>query len=148
MVRQYRIERLQGLEILVCEVYDRYCWSASDNEAFERWRSGNDRMENPREVFRHLLEEWLNEEHSPEDTFFGIREPIPSLEWIPSVVIRSAIVNNRPVQLQVDFKSSVVNIVVEDEIHRFFEFLKSPHWRNTIQHQISAYGSLFASIDD
>lgn len=148
MVRQYRIDRVQGLEILVCEVYDRYCWSASDIEAFERWRSANDSVSNSREVFRSLLDEWLDEEHSPEDTFFGLREPIPAFEWIPSLVIRSAIVNNRPAQLQVDFKSSVVGIVVQDEIRRFFEFCKSPHWRTSIQRQISDYGSLFESVDD
>lgn len=148
MVRQYRIERLQGAEVLVCEVYDRYLWTHEQYNAFEAW------LEEHRKEYKHcptyadfstLLNEWCDIEHGEDETFYGLREPIPVLNPYPSVVLRGIVVDNRFVELHMSFLPSVTIGVMEDEFHRFSSFLQSPHWRNTVARQIQDYGSLFTS---
>lgn len=151
MVRQYRIERLQGAEVLVCEVYDRYLWSSRELEAFEKWR-----VDRSREVdtlvlpddFRVLLDEWCDMEHSDSDTFYGLREPIHVINPFPSIVLRGVVVGNRFVEINLSFVPSVTVGFYSDEFYRFSRFITSPHWRNTVSNQLKTYGSLFESVDD
>lgn len=151
MVRQYRIERLQGVEVLVCEVYDRYLWSRFETEAYEKWRLEHghefDKPVVPAD-FKVHLDEWCDMEHGENETFYGLREPIPSINPYPSIVLRGVIVDNRFVEIHLSFVPSVTVGFYEDEFQRFSRFLRSPHWRNTVAYQLQQYGSLFTPDDD
>lgn len=148
MIRQYRIDRFNGVEFLVCEVYNRHTWSKEEVEAYARFRDDAGNVHNSQADFRAVLDDWLLLEHSPEETFYGLREPIPVVEYIPCIVVRGAIVNNRVASLAADFQPSVTPLEVMDIVGKFFEFVRSPHWRNTILHSISDYGTLFGSDND
>lgn len=149
MTRQYRIERYQGVEFLVCEFYNRHTWTKSELDAFSKFSDFyKDRLIASQDDFRVSLDEWLKEDHSPDDTFFGLSEPIPIIEYIPCVVVRGAVVNNKIASVACDFQPSVTPLEVMDCIGKLFEFVRSPHWRNTILHSISDYGTLFGPDND
>lgn len=151
MIRQYRIDRYNGIEFLVCEVYFKHTWTQSEVDAFalyfEDTRKRFD-LEPTRDSFRIDLDEWLDKDHPSGETFYGLSEPIPSIETIPHIVVRGAIVNNRVASLAADYVGSVTSLEVMDTLQKFFDFVKSPHWRNTVLSQISNYGSLFGSDND
>ena len=146
MVRQYRIERIQGMEFLVCEVYDRYFWNQGQYEAWQAFHAeGN---EGGYDDFRVMLKEWCEQEHDEKDTFYGLREPIPSLSPIPCIVLRGLVINSVLRSFQIETSEAVTSIELEDEFHRFVRFTSNPHWRNTVSHNIERYGQLFTSEDD
>lgn len=149
MIRQFRIDRFNGLEFLVCEVYFKHTWTQSESDAFQRFLA-DDSVSGylTRDDFRILLDEWLDKEHSPGDSFFGLSEPIPVIETLPHLVLRGVVVSNRIASLQVDYLDSVTPLVVIDCVSKFYEFVRSPHWRNTIATNISNYGSLFGTEDN
>lgn len=149
MVRQYRIERFNGLEFLVCEVYDRYFWNSSEYAAFEEWRKSlPDFAKANHADFVTELNEWCEQDHGEQDTFFGLVDPIPSLSPIPCMVLRGCIIDRRIRSLQVDFVQSQTNLYVIEEVKSFMHFTDSPHWRNTVAHQFERYGTLFTPQDD
>lgn len=148
MVRQWRIDRFNGIEFLVCEVYFKHTWSKSENDAFELYLNSNPKTKETRSDFRVLLDEWLDKEHEKGETFYGLSEPIPVIETIPHIVVRGAVVNNRVASIAVDYMDSVTPHEVLDSVARMYHFTSSPHWRNTVATQISNYGSLFATEDD
>ena len=149
MIRQWRIDRFNGIEFLVCEVYFKHTWTQSEVDAFQRYLAdGNVSGYQTREDFRVLLDEWLGKEHDKPDTFYGLSEPIPAIETVPHLVIRGAVISNRIASLQADYMDSVTPLVVMDCIGKFYEFVRSPHWRNTLATNISNYGSLFGTQDN
>lgn len=149
MVRQYRIERIQGLEFLVCEVYDRYFWNQGEYEAWQNWSKTLPEGCKPTyEDFRVELNEWCDQDHDEKDTFFGLREPIPAISPVPCVVLRGLILNGVLRQFSIDTSEAVTSLLLEDEFHRFVRFVTNPHWRNTVAHNVERYGTLFTSQDD
>lgn len=148
MIRQFRIDRFNGIEFLVCEVYFKHTWTKSENDAFSLYLDQNPNSPVSRSEFRVLLDDWLSREHAEGETFYGLLEPIPVIEMVPHLVLRGAIVNNRIASLQADYMESVTPQVVMDSISYFYAFMRSPHWRNTIATSISNYGSLFGSQDN
>ena len=149
MVRQYRIERIQGMEFLVCEVYDRYFWNQGQTEAFRLWAAELPEGCKPSfSDFRTELDEWCDQEHEEKDSFYGLREPIPVMSPIPCIVLRGLIINQRLRSFQVETSESVTSLLLEDEFHRFVRYTFNPHWRNAVAHDIERYGTLFTSEDD
>lgn len=148
MIRQFRIDRFNGIEFLVCEVYFKHTWTQSENDAYSRFLSSREGPIVPRLDFAVLVQKWCDEHTFDQDNFFGLTEPIPAIDQIPHIVVRGAIVNNRVASLNVDYFDSVTTLEVMDNIKRFYDFVKSPHWRNTVLSQISNYGSLFGSDND
>lgn len=149
MVRQYRIERIQGMEFLVCEVFDRYFWNQGQYEAFQAWsKTLPEGCKASYSDFRIELNEWCDQEHDENDTFFGLKEPIPAISPIPCIVMRGLIINQVLRSFQIETSESVTSLFLEDEFHRFVRFTSNPHWRNTVAHQLEQYGSLFTSQDD
>lgn len=150
MIRQYRIDRYNGLEFLVCEVYFKHTWTQSESDAYTRYveEMGASYQAFTRSDFRTVCNEWFDEEHPSGETFYGLSEPIPAIETIPQIVVRGAIINNRVASLAADYVGGVTSLEVIDTIQKFFDFMKSPHWRNTVLSQISNYGSLFGSDND
>ena len=147
MVRQYRIERYNGLEVLVCEVFDRYLWSKEQYAAWLSWKEFNKDIPGSYtyDDFRVLLDEWCNEEHSSEDSFFGLKSPIPVINPFPSIVFKGVVQNNRFLHFEFDRLESVENGLLLDEVQKFVHFLDSPHWRNNVARQYERYGLLFES---
>lgn len=149
MIRQYRIDRFNGIEFLVCEVYFKHTWTQSENEAFAAFMDKEGEYQlSTRSDFRTLCNEWFEAEHSSGETFYGLSEPIPAIETIPQIVVRGAIIDNRVASLAADYVGGVTSLEVMDTLQKFFDFVKSPHWRNTVLSQISNYGSLFGSDND
>lgn len=150
MIRQYRIDRFNGIEWLVCELYFKHTWNQQENEAYARFLDAPDGINQgvSRSEFRTMLDDWLDMEHLPQEDFYGLTEPIPAIESIPHLVIRGAIVNNKVASLNVDYMDSVTPQVVMDSISIYYAFVRSPHWRSTVLSQISKYGSLFGSDND
>lgn len=150
MIRQYRIDRFNGIEWLVCEIFFKHIWNKEESDAFAVFLDAPGGIHNgiSKSEFRVLLDEWLSKEHAPQDSFYGLVEPIPVVESIPHLVIRGAIVNNKVASLNVDYMDSVTPLVVMDSVSHFYEFVRSPHWRNAIATQISNYGSLFGTEND
>lgn len=150
MIKQFRIDRFNGVEFLVLEAYNRHTWTKSEVDAYLAFMDapGGIHVGISQDDFACLLNEWLSEEHDPQESFYGMREPIPVVESIPSVVVRGAIVNNKVASIVADFMASVTPLEVMDLIGKFFEFVRSPHWRNTIKCSIQRYGSLFGPEDD
>lgn len=149
MVRQYRIERIQGLEFLVCEVYDRYFWNQGEYGAWQNWSKTLPEGCKPTyEDFRVELNEWCDRDHDEKDTFFGLREPIPAISPVPCVVLRGLIMNGVLRQFSIDTSEAVTSLLLEDEFHRFVRYTANPHWRNTVAHDIERYGTLFTPQDD
>lgn len=152
MVRQYRIDRFNGLEVLVCEIYRKHTYTQREYEAFHAWKLEQEKIR-PNEIyiesdFRSDFNEWLDSEHSEQDTFFGISEPIPTYDYQPHMVLRGVVVDNRIASLQVDYDGATLSPEVCDAVWKFYGVMDSPHWRNMVSHQIEKYGSLFASADD
>lgn len=147
MIKQFRIDRFNGIEFLVLECYERHTWTKSENDAFASYI---EQVPSPgsRSDFRVLLDEWLSQEHPDGEFFFGLKEPIPVIDSLPFIVVRGAVVNNRIASVAADFVGSVTPLQVMDAVGDLFDFVRSPHWRNTILHSISDYGSLFGSSDD
>lgn len=150
MIKQYRIDRFNGIEWLVCEVYFKHTWNKQENDAYAAFMDvpGDIHVGISRSEFRVLLDEWLDKDHLPDETFFGLRESIPVVETIPHLVIRGAIVNNKIASLNVDYMVSVTPTVVMDSVSCFYGFVRSPHWRSSISNMIDRYGSLFGTSDD
>lgn len=150
MIRQYRIDRFNGMEFLVCEVYFKHTWTQAETKAYLDFMDapGGIHVGISNQDFRVLLGEWCEEEHAPGESFFGLTEPIPVIENVPYIVIRGAMVNNRCCSMSVDYANSVTYTEVFDCLQRFYDFLKSPHWRNSVLRSIENYGSLFGSEDD
>lgn len=146
MLRQYRLDRYNGLEILVCEVFHRHTWTQAEFEAFQRYSEVSHDVN--RSEFALALDVWLNEEHDSEDSFFGLVEPIPLYDPFPAIVLRGVVVDNRPASLQVDYIGSVLSPEIVDEVNRFYGVFDSRHWRNMVSHQLTKYGSLFDSDND
>lgn len=152
MVRQYRIDRFNGLEVLVCEIFRKHLYTQREYEAFHAWKLEQEKIR-PNQVyldsdFRSDLNDWLDAEHSEKDTFFGISDPIPTYDYQPYMVLRGVIVDNRIVSLQVDYDGATLSPEVVDAVQKFYSVLDSRHWRDMVSHQIERYGSLFASADD
>lgn len=155
MVRQYRIERFQGIEFLVCEVYRKHTWSQAENDALFAFREHQREILNDPDFeatvaeFKDTLNEFLAE-RKPGDksTFYGISWPIPTYNYQPSIVLRGAIVDNRIASLQVDYSGDVLSPEVCDEVWKFYQVLDSRHWRDMVAHQIEAYGTLFTPADN
>lgn len=152
MVRQYRIDRYNGLEVLVCECYRKHTWTQMENDAFQSWKVEREKnlpaMIHVQTDFVNELNEWLDEEHEKNETFHGLVDPIPVYDSFPAIVLRSVVVDNRPASLQVDYLQSVLSPEILEEVKRFFGIFDSRHWRNMVAHQIENYGTLFKSFDD
>lgn len=152
MIRQYRIDRFNGLEVLVCEIFRRHLFTQAEYEAFFKWKEDQEKVR-PNQVyldsdFKAGLNEWLDAEHSEGETFYGITEPIPVYDYVPYMVLRGVIVNNRVASLQVDHDVTALSPEILDAVNRFYGVFDSPHWRDMVAHQLERYGSLFASVDD
>lgn len=146
MVRQYRIDRFNGMDILVCEVFDKHLFTQAEHEALVKYNE--DHLDSPLTDadFRVLVNDELSKDGI--DQVFGLRFPIPVYDSVPVVVLRGPVIDNRLVSLQVEYSSVVLPPVVFDEVRRFYNVLDSRHWRDAIDKQITAYGSLFESVDD
>ena len=146
MVKQFRIEHLHGVEVLVCEFYAKHTWNPQEIDAYHKFREdGKFTLIPSPNDFRVALDEWLALEHDPQESFFGLSEPIPVYEYAPHMVIRGAIVNNKVASFSADYAASVSQREVLDGVDLFFEFVRSPHWRNTISLSVPNYGSLFVT---
>lgn len=147
MIKQFRVDRFNGVEYLVCEMFARHTWTKEEvtayNSALDVWKDSRGYFSQAE--FRVMLDEWLSSDRSENDTFFGLVDPIPLVELVPHVVLRAPVVKNRAAALSVEYASSVTTVEIMDAVQAFYEFLRSPHWRNTIAHSISDYGSLFGS---
>lgn len=156
MIRQFRLDRYNGVEVLVCEFYNRHTWTKEENEAYSRFLDDLRDLPSGKTVeqvyshsdFRNLLDEWLDKEHEFGSTFYGLTQPISVIESIPCIVVRGAVVSNRIVSVSSEFASSVTPLEVMDAIGKLFEFVRSSHWRNTILRSVSDYGTLFGSDND
>lgn len=146
MIRQYRLERVQGMEILVCEVYRKHFLTQEEYEAFFRWKEQNPQLEPTVDDFRIYVKEQLSQE-GVEDCL-GLRYPIPVYDLLPALTLRGLIHDNRIASLQAEYVVSVLPTEVTSEVFKFYTVLDDIHWRDTIAHQIETYGSLFASEDD
>lgn len=146
MVRQYRIDRFNGMEILVCECFSRHIFSSLEQQAFSTYNDEHPGAEVSQSEFRVIVNEKLSEDGVEE--FAGLRYPIPLYGTIPDIILRGPVVDNRIVSLQVEYAAYVMHPSVCDEIWKFYQVMESRHWRDTIDHQIEAYGSLFATEDD
>lgn len=152
MIRQYRIDRFNGLEVLVCEIFRKHTFTQAEYEAFHAWKLKQEATKPPMVYleceFRADLDEWLQQEHDPKDTFFGISDPVPVYDYQPHIVLRGVIVDNRIASLQVDYTASVLPPEVMDAVTKFYGVMDSRHWRDMVDHQHQKYGSLFESPYD
>lgn len=145
MVRQYRLERMQGLEVLVCEIFRLHTWTQGEYDSYCKWKDSlkdYDSDSSSQFVFKRCLETALND---GESEFFGLTDIIPLYDSFPAIVLRGIIVDNRIANLSADYNGSVLPIEVIEEIRAFYGLLDSKHWRNTVSCQIERYGSLFES---
>lgn len=150
MIKQFRLDRFNGVEYLVCEFFEKHTWSQAEVDAYSSFMDtpGSIHIGFTRDEFRILLDEWCEVSRSDNESFYGLREPIPVIDSVPHMVIRSAVYNNRLASLQVDFMPTVTPLEVIDGVQSMYDFIRSPHWRNTISLSISRYGSLFGSDND
>lgn len=152
MKRHYRIDRFNGMELLVCEVFTKHTWSQAENVAFFNWKE--ERFPNReasqdlslRALFLADLDDVLNDESRKD--FYGLTGPIPAFNFLPSLIIRGPVIDNRIMSLQVEYDGTILPPVVCEEIRRFYEVVESPHWRDMISHQVEQYGTLFGAQDD
>lgn len=149
MVRQYRIDRFNGMEILVCEVYRKHTWSQSEFEAWQAWKLDHKDVPDSRSQseFRLDLDDFLCEHSEDGSRFYGLSFPIPVYDHFPAIVLRGAVVDNRIVSLQVDYNSAVLSPEIYDAVVKFYGVVESRHWRDMVAHQIERYGTLFESED-
>lgn len=146
MVRQYRLERLQGLEVLVCEVYRLHTWTQSEYDAYQSWKSAQPDLPDLDQLdFKEVLEDQLR---SGKEQFFGLTDIIPLYDSFPAIVLRGIIVDNRIANLSADYVGSVLSTEVIEEIRSFYGVMDSKHWRNMVSCQVERYGSLFTSDND
>lgn len=148
MIRQYRIERFQGMEFLVCECFRKHTWTQSEYEAFKRWQDVASNVSSSPDDFKVLLEEFLEDPQNEGMSFFGLSEPIPVFDSYPCLILRGVVAENRLASLQVDYLSSMLPVEIIKEISEFYGVFDSCHWRNMVSHQVERYGSLFEPEDD
>ena len=141
MVRQLRIDRFNGMEILVCEVYHKHLFTQTEYEMYEKYCAENGFVSQA--DFRALVDEALDQEGA--DSAFGLSYPIPVFDYTPALILRGAVVLSRIASLQVDYIDSVTHLEVLDEVKRFYDVVREPHWRSAVSRQIQRYGSLFES---
>lgn len=146
MVRQYRIDRFNGMEILVCEVYNRHLFNQAEHEALVAYNE--EHLQDPvsNADFRSIVNDALSQEGV--DSYLGLKWPIPVFDSTPCVILRGPVIDNRIMSLQVEYVPSVGSAIVCDEVRKFYDLMDSRHWRDTINHQLEKYGSLFESQDD
>ena len=150
MIRQYRIERFQGMEMLVCECFRKHTWTQVEFEAFRAWcSSSSSSVPDPNQLdFKYALEEFLKLPANAGHSFFGLTDLIPLYDPLPCVILRGVVVDNRLASLQVDYTASMLPPEILHEISSFYGVFDSRHWRNMVSHQVEKYGSLFESEDD
>lgn len=146
MVRQYRIERFNGMEILVCECYERHLFSQAEHKALVEYNEEHLLKPVSNSEFRIIVNEALAQ-HGVE-SYFGLKWPIPVYDSTPCVILRGPVVDNRIASLQVEYIPSVGAATVYDEVLKFYQLMDSRHWRDAIDHQLEKYGSLFEPQDD
>ena len=146
MVRQYRIDRFNGMEILVCEVFRKHLFTQSEHDALVKYNEEHLDAPLTDSDFRTIVNEELSKDGV--DEFLGLRWPIPLYDATPELILRGPVVENHLVSLQVEYVPSVLPPQVLDEVNRFYGVLDSRHWRSTITNQLERYGSLFESADD
>lgn len=131
MLRQYRIEKANGLEFVVQETYRPYTWSKDEYDKFSKL------VENENDVAK------------VEDIRLKFREDneIPIYCTLPCVVIRGLIFQGKPVEFNISSDPSEVSPMVMSEFNTFLGIFDG-HWRNMINCQRDRYGELFGSIDD
>ena len=140
MVRQYRIDRFNGLDVLVCECYDKHLMTEKESQAIAAWVADNPDLKY--EDFRRCLDDYLadgsnyDEQYKLSGTFYGLVEPIPVYDSVPFIVLRGVVVNNRVSSLQVDFNAGCTVNVLDHEIDRFLRYTQNVHWRDSMSHQI------------
>ena len=146
MVRQYRIDRFNGMEILVCECYERHLFNQAEHQALVEYNE--EHLQDPvsNSEFRIIVNEALEQEGV--DSYLGLKWPIPVYDSTPCVILRGPVIDNRIMSLQVEYIPSVGDATVCDEVRRFYMLMDSRHWRDTINHQLEKYGSLFEPEDD
>lgn len=132
MLRQYRIERVQGIEFVVQETFRNYTWTKDE---FDRFAKQVSAMDNVQDVELARAQ-------------FRIDNEIPVYEQFPCVVVRGAVADNRVVEFYASCDSVVNRPLFQSEIDRFFGVFDSKHWRNMIACQRDNYGSLFGSDND
>lgn len=153
MIRQYRIDRFNGVEMLVCECFRKHTWTQAENDAFFLWKEQEEKRR-PNEVYLESdfcadFDDFLSSLKPGEDVkFFGLSERIPVFDTWPCIVLRGPIVDNRIAALQVDYVGSVLPVECIDEIRRFYGVMDSRHWRDTVSHQLESYGTLFSTDND
>lgn len=148
MIKQFRLERFNGIEYLVCEFFERHTWTQAENEAFAAFSASAPYVGKTKQDFRIMLDEWLEKDHETAQSFFGLSEPIPVIDCVPHMVVRCAVVSNRIASVQADFLSTVTSLEVKWGIDSMFEFIRSSHWRNTLSNSVEKYGSLFGTDND
>lgn len=155
MIRQYRIDRFNGIEFLVCEVYYKHTWTQSENDAIFAFREHERKVRNDPEYsapvsdFKDALNEFLQSQKAGDkSTFYGISWPVPVYNYQPSIVLRGAVIDNRIASLQVDYDGAVLPPEIYDAVMKFYCVMDSRHWRDMVAHQIEMYGTLFTSPDD
>lgn len=146
MVRQYRIDRFNGMEILVCEVFDRHLFTQAEHDAMVKYNEVH--LDSP--LTNADFRMYVNDEFSKDGVHevLGLRFPIPVYDSVPVIVLRGPVIDNRLASLQVDYQAVALPVMVVDEVRRFYEVLESRHWRDAIDKQLTAYGSLFESLGD
>ena len=152
MIRQYRIERFQGMEVLVCECFRKHTWTQQENDAFLAWKH-DEELKRPNEVylredFNRQLEDFLSLSVGGSSVFYGLSESIPVLDNYTCLILSGAVVDNRLASLQVDYVASMLPPEILHEISFFYGVFDSRHWRNMVSLQVEKYGSLFGSEDD
>lgn len=160
MIRQYRIDRFNGQEILVCEVFRRHTFTQLEQDALFKFRERERELRNDPEFsasvydFRCALSDFLEQTDNYDEngkllrTFFGLSEPVAVYDSLPAIIIRGVVYQNRIASLAVDYQQSVLSPEVVDEINRFYGVLDSRHWRDMVSKQLDGYGSLFEPSDD
>lgn len=149
MIRQYRIDRVNGMEVLVCEVFRKHIWTQEEYDAWLSWKDAQPDSKDEelsQGVFRIVVNEQLSRDNV--DTYFGLRYPILVYDIFPHITIRGIIVDNRVAAINADYSQSVIYPELLNEFNEFFTVLDSRHWRDMVSHQIERYGSLFTSPDD
>ena len=160
MIRQYRIDRYNGQEILVCEVFRKHTFTQVEQDALFKFREYEREIRADKEFsasvydFRCALSDFLeNPENYDKDgklfrTFYGLSEPVAIYDSLPSIVLRGVVYQNRIASLAVEYQQSVLSPEVVDEVGRFYAILDSRYWRDMVSKQIDGYGSLFEPSDD
>lgn len=147
MLRQYRIERANGMEFVVQETYRKHTFSKDEHSAWLSWRDSQpDNVDHVSQAdFRSVVLEQLTILGKTE--FFGLKQVIPVYESFPCVVIRAGIYNNKPVEFYISSDPSEVSPVVISELTEFVGIFDG-HWRNMISCQRDRYGELFSTDND